>query len=128
MMPAALPNVPIPKTVPGFPAQAPPRLSRHRPLPHIGSMLPINAAQPNQAFPNWSLPDLPNSNITVRQVRLIEYWYYEDFQLLNNPTQQQAVRQLELWMRSDFVSASRSPAPLYSSALTEVLHVIIVEM
>lgn len=92
------PNVPIPKSIAGLPpaAQAPAPMPGGRPQANVGASLPINNLN---SPPNWTLPALPNSNITVHRVRLIEYWYNEDFQLPENPTQAEAVQGLDSWMR-----------------------------
>lgn len=90
------PNVPIPKSCPGLPAHAPVPMVANRPPAVIGATLPISHANPVQ---DWCLPALPGSNLSVHRVRLIEYWYNEDFQLPADATQKQAVAQLDSWIR-----------------------------
>ena len=91
-----IPNVPIPKSCDGLAAPPPAQIPANCPEPNIGASLPISHAS---LVPNWALPSLPYSNITAHKVRLIQYWYNEDFQLPANATNAEAVQCLDNWMR-----------------------------
>lgn len=87
---------PISKSYSGLGPNPPANLPANMPPAKIYASLPISPAP----VPDWALPASPDSGITANRVRLIEYWYNEDFQLPENASDLEAAQCLDKWMRT----------------------------